>query len=156
MKTLKIKKFVSIGYDFDDTRIVAKYSLTQGSKFSSWEAARSVGRSRTAIVQGHLRAKPNVCFFAIRMPTASTFNAASCASSILSKSQSRTRRAGNSSRRDAMLGNPETSPCRRSAQRLRPFATILLQLLRVNLRSSIILRETASSLSLLPRQRSLW
>jgi len=84
MKALKIKKFVGIGYDFDDTSIVARYFTDAG--FNVLELAKlpgpweEVGRlsSRTSTL------RRESCFCAIATRTGFISRAANCASSISS------------------------------------------------------------------------
>ena len=85
MKALKIKKFVGIGYDFDDTSIVARYFSDAGFEVLDSRSCPDRGKKSADFPRRIFTIKPNVCFFAIRMPMASTFKAASCASSISSK-----------------------------------------------------------------------
>ncbi len=90
MKALAIKKFVGIGYDFDDTSIVARYFTDAG--FDVLELAKlpgpweEVGRLHRRI----FIIKREVCSCATAMPTRSIFKAASCVSSTSSNRWSRT------------------------------------------------------------------
>ena len=109
MKALKIKKFVGIGYDFDDTSIVARYFSDAGFEVLDREAARTVGRSRQTFLEGYLLSSQRL----VSSPSA-------CGWDLLSRRQvahpryrrrlrAGFRRAGNPSGDHAMLGNSKTS-----------------------------------------------
>ena len=85
MKALKIKKFVGIGYDFDDTSIVARYFTDAGFEVLELGSCRARGKKSDGFRRRTFTIKRNVCFFATRMQMGSTFKVASCGFSTSSK-----------------------------------------------------------------------
>ncbi len=110
MKALKIKKFVGIGYDFDDTSIVARYFTRRRLRSSrAGKAAGPVGRNRTAFVKGHLLSSQT----SVSSPSACRWHLLSRRQAAHSRYRRRaragSRRAGNPSGDHAVLGNSKTS-----------------------------------------------
>ncbi len=90
MKALKIKKFVGIGYDFDDTSIVARYFTDAGFEVLDLESFPDLGKKSADFHRRTSTLKREICSCAIATRTEFISRAANSAFSISSNRWSRT------------------------------------------------------------------
>ena len=90
MKALGIRKFVGIGYDFEDTSIVARYFTDAGSAFCHWKSCPGRGKKSEDSHRRTFITRRETCFCAMATRMAFIFRAVNFASSISSSRSSRT------------------------------------------------------------------